>query len=190
MWRRLFGKRDVKHGAQVDGQAPAPDSSADASTRVKTPTVTFRPMTEAEYEQLRSRLDEDYAREVAKAMGVPREEGRAAAEKQLAELLPNGLQSDGHHFWKILAEDDAAVGDLWVLVEPAKERAFIYFIGVDEAYRGKGYGRAAMQALETNAKPMGASRIDLNVFGDNTTAIRLYQSLGYQVLGMGMRKQI
>ncbi len=147
-------------------------------------------MTEPEYEQLRSWLDEDYAQDVAKAMGVTPEEGRAAAEKQLAELLPDGLKSEGHHFWKIVAENDVAVGDLWVLVELAKERAFIYFIGVDEAHRGKGYARAAMQALETTAKPMGASHIDLNVFGDNTTAIRLYQSLGYQVLGMGMRKPI
>jgi len=147
-------------------------------------------MSQAEYELLRSWLDEDYAREVTKAMGVSIEEGRQAARKQLAELLPDGLKSNGHHFWKIVAEDNAAVGDLWVLVEPAKERAFIYFIGIDEAYRGKGYSRAAMQTLETTVKPMGVSRIDLNVFGDNTTAINLYQSLGYQVLGMGMRKPI
>ena len=32
---------------------------------------------------------------------------------------------------------------------------------------------------------MGASRIDLNVFGDNATAINLYQSLGYQVSSHG-----
>jgi ribosomal protein S18 acetylase RimI-like enzyme len=147
-------------------------------------------MGQAEYEHLRSWLDEDYAREVAKATGVSPEEGRAEAQKQLGELLPHGLKSKGHYFWKIVAADGAAVGDLWVLVEPPKERAFIYFIGIDEPYRGKSYGRAAMQALETTVKPMGANRIDLNVFGDNTTAINLYQSLGYQVLGMGMRKPI
>jgi ribosomal protein S18 acetylase RimI-like enzyme len=190
MWKRMFGKRDIEQGAQVDSQAQSPGPSAYASTRGQTPTVTFRPMTQVEYQQLRSWLDEDYAREVAKAMGVSIEEGRAAAEKQLAELLKDGLQTEGHYLWKIVAEDGTAVGDLWVLVEPSKERAFIYFIGIDEAYRGKGYSRAAMQALETTVKPMGASRIDLSVFGDNATAINLYQSLGYQVLGMGMRKPI
>ena len=123
-------------------------------------------------------------------MGISLEEGRVAARKQFDELLPDGLNSEGHYFWKVVAEDGAAVGDLWVLVEPAKERAFIYFIGIDETYRGKGYARATMQTLEAKVKPMGANRIDLNVFGDNTTAIRLYQSLGYQVLGMGMRKPI
>jgi ribosomal protein S18 acetylase RimI-like enzyme len=147
-------------------------------------------MTQAEYEQLRAAIFEDYARETATANGVSIEEGRAAAQKQFDDLLKDGLQTEGHYLWKIIAEGGAAVGDLWVLVEPAKERAFIYFIGIDEPYRGKGFARATMLALETMVRPMGVSRIDLNVFGDNPTAIHLYQSLGYQVLGMGMRKPI
>jgi ribosomal protein S18 acetylase RimI-like enzyme len=186
----MFGRRDVEQenpqSAQVDGQAQPVAQPA----RSQAPLVTLRPMTQAEYAQLRSWMDDDYAQEVAKAMGISVEDGRAATQKQLGELLPVGLESEGHHFWKIVAEDGGAVGDFWVLVEPAKERAFIYFVGVDEAYRGKGYGRAAMEALEPIVKPMGASRIDLNVFGENATAINLYQSLGYQVLSMGMRKPI
>ena len=186
----MFGRRDSQQEDQSDSQAQPPAQQAGQSPRSQTPTVTLRPMAEEEYQHLRSWLDEDYAQEVAKAMGVSIEEGREAARKQLGELLPEGLKSEGHHFWKITTESGDAVGDLWVLVEPAKERAFIYFIGIDEAYRGKGYSRAAMQTLEITVKPMGVSRIDLNVFGDNTTAINLYQSLGYQVLGMGMRKPI
>jgi ribosomal protein S18 acetylase RimI-like enzyme len=147
-------------------------------------------MTQAEYEQLRSWLDEDYAQDVAKAMAMSLEEGREAAQKQLGELLPTGLSSEGHHFWRITTPDGDAVGDLWVQIGPAKGRAFIYFIGIDEAFRGKGYGRAAMQALEAEVRPRGATRIDLSVFGDNATAIHLYQSLGYQIQAMGMRKPI
>jgi ribosomal protein S18 acetylase RimI-like enzyme len=153
-------------------------------------TVAFRPMTQAEYEHLRSWLDEDYAHDVAKAMAMSPEEAREAAQKQFAELLPTGLSSEGHHFWKIMAPDGAAVGDLWVQLGPAKGRAFLYFIGIDEEFRGKGYGRAAMQALEAEVRPLGATRIDLSVFGDNATAIHLYQSLGYHIQAMGMRKPI
>jgi ribosomal protein S18 acetylase RimI-like enzyme len=47
-----------------------------------------------------------------------------------------------------------------------------------------------MQALEAEVRPLGATRIDLSVFGDNATAIHLYQSLGYQIQAMGMRKPI
>jgi len=147
-------------------------------------------MTQAEYEHLRSWLDEDYAQDVAKAMGISIEEGRASAQKQLGELLPAGLSSEGHHFWKIMTPDGAALGDLWVQIGPGKGRAFIYFIGINEAFRGKGYGRAAMQALEAEVRPLGATRIDLSVFGDNASAIHLYQSLGYQIQAMGMRKPI
>ena len=186
MWRRLFGRRDVQRDPERNDQ----EQPAVQRMRSQTPTVTFRPMTQAEYELLRSWLDEDYAQDVAQAMAMSPEEGRAAAQKQLAELLPTGLSSEGHCFWKITAPDGAAVGDLWVQIGPAKGRAFIYFIGIDEAFRGKGYGRAAMQALEAEVRLLGATRIDLSVFGDNVTAIHLYQSLGYQIQAMGMRKPI
>jgi hypothetical protein len=79
-------------------------------------------MTQLEYEHLRSWLDEDYAQDVAKAMAMSLDEGREAAQKQLGELLPAELSSEGHHYWKIVAEDGAAVGDLWIQIGPAKVR--------------------------------------------------------------------
>jgi len=47
-----------------------------------------------------------------------------------------------------------------------------------------------MLALETTVRPLGARRIDLNVFGDNTVAVRLYESLGYKPTAMNMRKEL
>jgi ribosomal protein S18 acetylase RimI-like enzyme len=47
-----------------------------------------------------------------------------------------------------------------------------------------------MLALETTVKPLGAQHIDLNVFGDNTVAVRLYESLGYKPTAMNMRKEL
>ena len=155
-----------------------------------TTTVTLRPMTEAEYQRMRADIFEDYARDVANTSSISIEEGRDFAARQFDQLLPDGVASRGHHFWRIVAENGDAVGDLWVLVEPEKQRAFIYFIGVDEPYRGHGYSKAAMLALESAAKPLGASHIDLNVFGDNTVAVRLYESLGYKPTAMNMRKEI
>src|SRR6476646_9550302 len=132
----MFGRRDVEQSSQQRSPVDNPAQSVDQSVWRQTPAVTLRPMTQAEYERLRSWMDEDYARDVAKAMAMSLEEGREAAQKQLAELLPTGLSSEGHHFWKITASDGAAVGDLWVQIGPAKGRAFIYFIGIDEAFRG------------------------------------------------------
>lgn len=155
-----------------------------------TKTTTLRPMSEGEYQRVRESIFEDYARDTASVRSVSIEEGRIEATRQFDVLLPDGIASKGHYFWRIIAENGDAVGDLWVLVESDKGRAFIYFIGIDEEYRGHGYSKAAMLALETTVKPLGANHIDLNVFGNNTVAVHLYENLGYKPTAMNMRKEI
>jgi RimJ/RimL family protein N-acetyltransferase len=155
-----------------------------------TTTISLRPMTDGEFQRLRAAIFEDYAREVANVNSTSMEEGRKAAAHQFDSLLPDGIASKGHYFWKIVAENGDVVGDLWVLVESERARAFIYFIDIDEEYRGQGYSRAAMLALETTVRPLGTQHIDLNVFGDNTVAVRLYESLGYKPTAMKMRKEL
>ena len=152
--------------------------------------VTLRPMTESEYQLLRESIFEDYARESANVTSATIEEGRNMAARQFDQLLPDGMTSKGHYFWRIVNDNGDAAGDLWVLVESEKARAFIYFIGIDERYRGHGYSKAAMLALESTVKPLGANHIDLNVFGDNTVAVRLYESLRYKPTAMNMRKEL
>jgi ribosomal protein S18 acetylase RimI-like enzyme len=180
MWWRRASRRQ---GAQASEEVPSARHMPHA-----VPRVTFRPMTETEYTALRAWLDEDYAQDVARAMDMPIEEARIAAAKQMAELLKDGLATEGHNLWRIVAEQDVAVGDLWVFVDPGKRRAFIYFIGIDALYRGKGYGKAAMLALEPVARSKGADHIDLNVFGENATAIGLYEGMGYRPAAISMRK--
>jgi ribosomal protein S18 acetylase RimI-like enzyme len=67
---------------------------------------------------------------------------------------------------------------------------FIYGVEVDSGQRGKGYGRAIMLAGEEECRRLGHKHLDLNVFGDNTTAIGLYDSLGYAVISQQMRKEL
>ncbi|HEU0027413.1 MAG TPA: GNAT family N-acetyltransferase [Ktedonobacterales bacterium] len=181
MWRQWFKRQRSK--------APEAVRSAGEGRQVA-PTVTLRPMAEAEYESMRASLFEGYAQDISRAMDIPIEEARDAATQQITALLKDGLATEGHYLWKVMAVQDGSVGDLWTFVDPGKRRAFIYFIGIDERYRGKGYGKAAMLALEDAVRPKGADHIDLNVFGDNTTAIRLYEGLGYQPVAINMRKML
>ncbi|HEY1388429.1 MAG TPA: GNAT family N-acetyltransferase [Ktedonobacterales bacterium] len=153
-------------------------------------TITLRPMTDSEFKRVQEAIFEDYARDLANVNSTPIEEGRKAAARQSAMLLPDGMATQGHYFWRIVNENGTAVGDLWVQVESEKARAFIWFIGIDEQHRGQGYSRAAMLALESAVKPLGAHHVDLNVFGDNTVAVRLYESLGYKPTAMNMRKEV
>jgi ribosomal protein S18 acetylase RimI-like enzyme len=145
-------------------------------------------MTEAEYAAFRAVLDEQYAQDTARARDIPLEEARVVTGHQIAEQLKGGLATEGHHLWIVVSEQDGPVGDLWVFVDPAKRRAFVYDIAINKQYRGKGYGKAAMLAVESAVHPMGAAHIDLNVFGYNTTARRLYEGLGYEPIAIGMRK--
>jgi ribosomal protein S18 acetylase RimI-like enzyme len=181
MWKGWFRRQGSK--------TPETTQAVEKGQRV-TSAVTLHPMTEAEYAGLRAFLDEDYAREIARVMDLSPEDARAAAAKQTNDLLKNGLATEGHYLWKLVSDQDGAVGDLWTFVDPGKRRAFIYFIGIDERYRGKGYAKAAMLALEAEVMPKGADPIDLNVFGGNTTAIRLYEGLGYQPTAINMRKTL
>jgi ribosomal protein S18 acetylase RimI-like enzyme len=67
---------------------------------------------------------------------------------------------------------------------------FIYDIHVDDAYRGRGYGKAAMLLAEEEARRRGIEHIALNVFGRNTVARRLYLSLGYAENAIAMSKSL
>ena len=152
--------------------------------------ITLRLMTDAEYEPYAATMLESYAETRARNMGTTLEEERAASEKQIGELLPNGLHTPNHYFWRAVNEAGESVGVLWVNVQPEQARAFIYDIDMDADQRGKGYGAATLAAMEAALKPMGITSVGLNVFGDNAVARRLYEKTGYEVVATNMRKTI
>lgn len=151
--------------------------------------VTFRPMTEAEFADFKAFLTVDYEQDIARGLGVPVEDVREQARQQIDSLMKDGVTSAEHRYWKVIAPADGDVGVLWVMLRPRGE-AFIYFIGVDEAHRGKGYGEQTMKELEAVMRSQGVTRIGLNVFGDNAVAQRLYQRVGYRAAAISMVKDI
>ena len=67
---------------------------------------------------------------------------------------------------------------------------WVWEVVVDEQHRGRGLGRAAMLLAEEQARAAGAVELGLNVFGYNTVARALYESLAYETVSMQMRKQL
>ncbi len=152
--------------------------------------VTLQPMTEADYDTYMATAPESYAADRAQAEDTSLEEERATSSAQMASLLTQGFRTPGHHFWRVVAEDDATVGSLWVHLLAEQRRAFIYDIVIDAAQRGKGYGEATMRALEEELRPMSVTHIGLNVFGHNAGARALYDKMGYRVAATYMLKRI
>lgn len=150
----------------------------------------LRPMTEAEYTHLMSYMWEDYAQERARNFRTPVADERADAERQRTQLLQDGLNTPGHHFWTVVDDAGTVVGSLWVFIDEPKKRAFIYDIEIDAAQRGKGYGRRTLELLEESLRPQGVTRIALNVFGDNAVAHALYRKVGYYTVATYMQKEI
>jgi ribosomal protein S18 acetylase RimI-like enzyme len=84
------------------------------------------------------------------------------------------------------------VGTLWMgrPLSGDGDTWYIFDIEIAKDMRGRGFGRAAMEAAEVWTRERGGSRVALNVFGPNLTARALYDSLGYEVLATSMFKDI
>ena len=79
---------------------------------------------------------------------------------------------------------------IWMKHEAPRPQGFIFDISLEEAQRGKGYGRQVMLALEEIAKGMGLETLALHVFAHNTPAMKLYEKLGYEVVSQNMMKKL
>jgi GNAT superfamily N-acetyltransferase len=86
----------------------------------------------------------------------------------------------------------ATQGTIW-LKEPQDELSsvwFLYDIVIDERFRGDGYGRRGMETAENWVRERGGTRLALNVFGHNSVARGLYDSLGYRTQAIQMFKDL
>lgn len=63
----------------------------------------------------------------------------------------------------------------------------IYVVGIAPEAAGRGLGRALMQAGLQRMHATGATRTSLYVEGDNTAALALYRSLGYEQLSIDVQ---
>lgn len=133
-----------------------------------------------------------YAADMERTGAWPADEGQVRAAELFAHLVPDGLRTPGHEFRSIMNEAGVVVGALWFAAEGEVGRgsAFIWDIVIDPAHRGRGYGRAAMEALELLARSIGYDAIRLHVFGDNEVARHLYRAIGYAETDVTMMKSL
>lgn len=153
--------------------------------------LRLRPMSEEEYVVWRARSEREYAVEIATSRDLDADAATAQSAGEFAALLPDGLASLDMHLWTAVV-DDAPVGIGWFELRQRASgvSAWIFDISLDEERRGQGLGRGLLEALHGAARELGATSMTLNVFGDNATAIRLYESSGYAVTAQQMRREL
>jgi ribosomal protein S18 acetylase RimI-like enzyme len=155
-------------------------------------TVSLRHPSAEEYAGWSAATLDAYVDEIVASGSMSREAAEEKSRRDDAELLPEGLATPGQLIFRVEA-DGQPVGWLWLALRNPRAEAgvgFIYDITIDEAHRGRGYGRAAMRLAEEEARRTGLHALALNVFGQNAIARALYSSLGYRETSVQMRKEL
>lgn len=152
----------------------------------------LRPMTPAEFTHWRAQSIPTYAADKVRSGRWTAAESLAEAEKELTQLLPEGLQTAGHTLYTIEDEAGQSVGALWVAraQRPAGPIGYVYDLVVWPEHRKQGHARRAMRALEHEAVGLGFHGLALHVFGHNLPALALYQELGYGPTNINMYKPL
>jgi ribosomal protein S18 acetylase RimI-like enzyme len=153
-------------------------------------SVTGRPMRADEFDGWLATTKVAYVGDMVRA-GVPEDGAREKGDQDFAMLLSAGVETEGQSLY-ILEDGDEVVGNLWLSErqDDLGETLCVYNVAIDEAYRGRGLGRAAMTWVEGEALRRGIQVVTLNVFGGNDVARGLYRSLGYDEIAVYMRKTL
>lgn len=149
--------------------------------------VRLETIEQKDFDEFLEREIRSYAEDHVRNGNWPAEGALERSRKEFEQLLPDGIHSKDQYLYSII-DDENKIGVLWVQVKDQK--AFIYDFVIDEAFRGRGYGKQALIAMDEKLKAMSVESVGLHVFGDNITAQELYKKMGFQITGIHMKKEL
>ncbi|MFI6850340.1 GNAT family N-acetyltransferase [Kitasatospora sp. NPDC050467] len=125
-------------------------------------------------------------------MGQTPEDAYRHADESMAHSFPSGAPRPGHVVLDVVDGTGAAVGYLWIGPGTSDDAGawWVWDIAIDADERGRGFGRMAMVLGEEYARAQGAHTLGLSVFGFNTGARGLYESLGYETASVKTLKRL
>lgn len=88
----------------------------------------------------------------------------------------------GVHAARLAGDAVGMAGWMLPAAANARHRAYVWGVYVREGLRGTGIGRALVVAAIDEASA-ASEAVDLHVLTDNAPAIRLYESLGFRIVG-------
>ena len=153
--------------------------------RARADEIQFMPLSEGEFSGYYVRLVEAYASTLVESgLCADFKQALNRSRKTIDSLLPNGIATKGQFLFHIQEGGGQRVGLIWYSeFVPNKGSAWLCDILIEPRFRRQGYARAALKKMESHLRSIGQNRVGLNTFHWNTAAIRLYESLGYVVIG-------
>lgn len=154
--------------------------------------VNFRGMSKSEYDDYYKESLQSLVNELARAYDLSEGEALEIARKSFEKLLPEGHPAAPDQFLYVIEESRRTIGVLWFGIKRDRQvpEAYIWDIFIKPEFRGKGFGKQALLALEEEVKSLGLFRISLNVFGHNDVAQRMYKRLAYRTVSNAMAKNL
>jgi ribosomal protein S18 acetylase RimI-like enzyme len=155
--------------------------------------VRLVPMLENELGSYLEKAIPHYAADNVKAGYWQEKDALERSRNAFKNLLPDGMSTKDQYLFHVEdPETDQRVGIVWLnaRTESPRPSGFINDIEMDEAYRGRGYGKQTMLAIEEKARELGLKSIELHVFAHNAVAMSLYERIGYKVKSQNMTKDI
>lgn len=155
--------------------------------------VRLEAMTEEECRAFLETLIPEYAQGHVRAGSWKASDADERSRAEVTHMLAQGVHTPDHYLRTI--HDDRSgvrVGEVWYALQKQEgwPQLFVYWIGIGEDHRRKGYAQAVFPALEQEAQRLGARRVALHVFGDNTGAIALYEKVGFAPTNVLMAKNV
>lgn len=150
--------------------------------------ISLQPLQQQDFERFLEREVREYAADHVRNGNWPAEGALERSREEFEHYLPEGIHTPDQHLWSIVEDTRTKIGVLWVQVK--EQKAFIFDFVIDEAFRGKGYGKQALAAMDETLRAMDVESVALHVFGDNVAAQELYRKMGFEITGLHMRKAL
>ena len=120
-------------------------------------------------------------------------EGLATGRATFETVVPSWEEWDAGHLpeHRFVAEVDGEVVG-WIAVVPYSRRAVYRGVGEESVYvaaraRGRGVGRALLEAVIESARSGGLWTLQAGVFPDNVASLELHRRLGFREVGVRER---
>ena len=150
--------------------------------------VRLEALQQDDFERFLEREVRGYAEDHVRNGNWPEEGALERSRKEFEFYLPDGIHTQDQYLWSLVDDSDSKIGVLWVQLKDHK--AFIFDFVIDEEFRGKGFGKQSLAAMDEALKSMGAESVGLHVFGDNIIAQELYKKAGYRITDIQMKKTL